>query len=584
MDSGSIRTGSKLIAAVVAVDRFKLPSLLILAAALQLHTSFHTTPHVDEKAHLASGVLAWKTGNQHTYRVNPPLVRMLAALPHLHRRQFQLTGGVDRLPYRTEFIAGGELAEQLGPSLAREIRLSRLMVFPFWVLATLLVAYWVTEITDAATGRLAAVLLAFNPMFLGWSATLTPDVPASATGLLATFCCYRWLSTGCHRWAVRSGVCLGGAILTKSVWLLLPFLWLPLTAAVLAVRRSNRPTVIKYWTQWTLITTTSVLVLCLGYDFHGCETTIANVPLQSCTLTRCRSELLSVIPNVGRLPVLLPLDFIIGIDVQKQDFEVGDVSFIGGCFREEGVWWFYLYVWLVKTPVPLLIVFVAALISPVVVRRNHFQLERQGLLWMTIVAFALVLFSQSGLSQHGRYSLMILPMVIVCLTSTIGTFTQRKLLRRSLMFWSIAVATLSSPGLTSFYNVPSGGSKHGHMILLGSDTEWGQEYPLLVRWKEENMPDEVLWYILHRNLRPDLLGSDASQLRHAKLSSESDADLPAGWYAVSVDVLHEFPKKSLAGQIFRQLTPVDQVGNTMMIFHLENPVSPRVVPDVAQAP
>ena len=34
-----------------------------------------------ESMHLASGIVAWRTGRLDAYRVNPPLVRMLAALP-----------------------------------------------------------------------------------------------------------------------------------------------------------------------------------------------------------------------------------------------------------------------------------------------------------------------------------------------------------------------------------------------------------------------------------------------------------------------------------------------------------------------
>ena len=39
------------------------------------------SPTLDEPAHLAAGLYVWKYGRFDLYRVNPPLVKVIAALP-----------------------------------------------------------------------------------------------------------------------------------------------------------------------------------------------------------------------------------------------------------------------------------------------------------------------------------------------------------------------------------------------------------------------------------------------------------------------------------------------------------------------
>jgi hypothetical protein len=58
-------------------------ALLLVHAGLVLYSSRRNFVTVDEVGHLASGVAHWETGDFSAYRVNPPLVRMLATLPVL---------------------------------------------------------------------------------------------------------------------------------------------------------------------------------------------------------------------------------------------------------------------------------------------------------------------------------------------------------------------------------------------------------------------------------------------------------------------------------------------------------------------
>src|SRR5690348_10074181 len=57
--------------------------LLIIHAALLAWQAYRYSPTIDEPAHLVAGISHWKFGRFDLYRVNPPLVRLVAALPML---------------------------------------------------------------------------------------------------------------------------------------------------------------------------------------------------------------------------------------------------------------------------------------------------------------------------------------------------------------------------------------------------------------------------------------------------------------------------------------------------------------------
>ena len=55
--------------------------LLAIHAVLLAWCAWHDSPTTDEVAHLPAGISHWHLGRFDLFRVNPPLVRMVAALP-----------------------------------------------------------------------------------------------------------------------------------------------------------------------------------------------------------------------------------------------------------------------------------------------------------------------------------------------------------------------------------------------------------------------------------------------------------------------------------------------------------------------
>src|SRR5262249_48515369 len=86
-------------------------ALLVVHSALLAWEGWRASPTVDEVGHLPAGLSHWKFSRFDLYRVNPPLVRMLAASPllfldpHTEWRNYYVG------PYsRTEFTVGSDFA------------------------------------------------------------------------------------------------------------------------------------------------------------------------------------------------------------------------------------------------------------------------------------------------------------------------------------------------------------------------------------------------------------------------------------------------------------------------------------------
>ena len=55
-------------------------------------------------------------------------------------------------------------------------------------------------------------------------------------------------------------------------------------------------------------------------------------------------------------------------------------------------------------------------------------------------------------------------------------------------------------------------------------------------------------------------------------TSDGSLTLPAGYYAMSVNTLHGYPRERRGREYFANQTPIDRLGNSIRIFHLTVPI------------
>lgn len=143
--------------------------LLVVQAGLLIGGACSNSPTLNEPAHLAAGLHHWETADFSLYRVNPPLVRLMAAVPaKIIGYESDWSSYFDGVGARPEFEIGKCFIAANGDRSWTLFWLGRTAVIPLTLLATVVCFLWSRDLSQSGFGGLvAAALWAFDPFTLG---------------------------------------------------------------------------------------------------------------------------------------------------------------------------------------------------------------------------------------------------------------------------------------------------------------------------------------------------------------------------------------------------------------------------------
>jgi hypothetical protein len=201
-------------------------ALLTAHAGLLAWGAWRHSPTVDEIAHLPAGISHWHFGRFDLYRVNPPLVRMIAALPVMAAgAETDWSEYTEGGTWRPELAVGQRFAEINGQRIYWYLTSARWACIPFSLVGAIVCYVWARQLYGPWPGMLALVLWCFCPTILGHAQLITPDAPGAAMGILAGYAFWHWLKKPTWGSALWAGVALGLCELTKTTWIVLFGLW-----------------------------------------------------------------------------------------------------------------------------------------------------------------------------------------------------------------------------------------------------------------------------------------------------------------------------------------------------------------------
>ncbi len=338
-----------------------------------------------EAAILVSGIAHWNFGKFDFFCVNPPLVRLVAAVPVLAvGYQEDWKSYDDRPGARTEFVLGVDFAKANGERSVWLITIARWACLPFTLSGAIFSYCFARELWKSAWAGLAAMLLwCIEPNLLAHGALITNDVACASFGLGATWLFWRWLQRPTWSRAGLAGVMFGLAQLTKMSWLFLfglwPLLWLfwlwsehrPATATP-DVAGQPDPGISwqRQLMQLAAMLCIGLYLINLGYAFDESFTRLKKFEFVSKLMTGHDNA--GKVGNrfqdswLGELPVPLPKQYLLGFDLQKKDFEhFPRKSYLRGEWKQGGWWYYYLYGLCVKVPHGIQLLWLAAIGLPV---------------------------------------------------------------------------------------------------------------------------------------------------------------------------------------------------------------------------
>jgi 4-amino-4-deoxy-L-arabinose transferase-like glycosyltransferase len=557
--------------------------VLVIHVWLLARQGIVNAPNLDESAHLPAGYSHWQFGNFTLYRVNPPLIRMWAALPLLvDPPQTDWTSFSDGIFSRAEFTVGAAFCDVNGQQTFRYFTLARWMLIPVSILGALVCYRWAFELFGQNSALLALCLWCFCPNLLAWGASITPDTGAAAFGVLAAWRFRRWLMQPTWWDATIAGLTLGLAELTKSSWIILFGLW-PLIWCCWRLTPKSVILAIPASRQLCLILVLAVYLLNLGYGFEGSGQQLRDFTFVSRTLggeaahtdggNRFRDSW------VGNLPVPVPANYLRGIDLQKHDFERGKWSYLRGEQKEGGWWYYYLYAILVKTPVGFLMLIGVATGLFISSHRYRCGWRDEMMLILPGLAIIVLVSSQTGFNRYLRYVLPAFPYLYIFASRAAIAFRQRsRLLSATIMFLLVAgiVSSLSVfPYSMSYFNMAVGGPAGGRYHLLDGNLDWGQDLLRFRGWVDRH-PDATPLYTALTTFVP--LESAGIQSEPIRPSHDGVIrPLDPGWYAISVNHLMGY---KLHGSDrpecmqFQKMEPSEKIGDSIYLYRVqEEPLS-----------
>ena len=466
----------------------------VLFVMLSLHAASLETPTVDEFAHVTAGCAYLKYGTLELFAKNPPLVKMHMAAAVLLSRDVsvpdpeRISGDQAWGPW----IYGFQFMEANRDQFLALFFPARLMVILYGLGTGLLLFCWTRQVFDVRSAAISTALFLLTPLVLAHSHLGTTDVACMFSIFLTTFLLRVAMRKVSYLWVAAVGLAWGAALLVKfTAVLLLPVILL----SVLYARWNSKS---RGLLEIVAIIVIATLTINLGMGFQGSFQPLGDFDLKS----SFGSGLQDGLPEW--FPVPVPRAYLIGFDAVKLDTEEGEFgSYLFGTWSRSGRWYYDLVAFVVKSPLPLVVLLACA---PWFLYR--FRMQRDELLQVLVPLLVLVILMMGfNRVQIGiRYQLPILPFLYLLVTHVWHQLPDRasRWMSRLVLAWYIVSIVLTHPSYLSHFSCAVGGEAQGHRYLADSNLDWGQDLYRLKPALEELNHEGKIGLLYYGHVDPQL--------------------------------------------------------------------------------
>lgn len=532
----------------------------------------------DEPIYIGAGYSDWVTRDMawHGPIGHPPLMNLLTAWPLLLAESRPDPRAFPQ--WHTSDILGfaRALLPQLGP-LARTTFVTRLPVAWLTLLLGAWVCRWARELwRDRRAGLLALALFTLDPTILAHGRLNSTDMGLAAFGFLTAYALVRYLRAPTWRRAIGVGLAAGLPLSTKAsgpyfvgIAGLLLLAWAGLTWR-------KRPRWFLKLTltglSWLLL---ALLVLWAAYLFEM-------APLQP-----------------GQWPAPAASHWR-GLAYIKEYMQSGQTTYFRGeLYTQDHPWEYFLTGFVIKTPVPLLLISGGALWMAA--RRHPRQRGSDGLVLLSVPVGYFIVATLSALQIGQRHLLPLYPFLFVLCGNLArkGVWAELahaapKLRRIALGMAILLIGWLAwgtwsiQPYQLSYFNELCGGPAGGQHILADSSVDWGQTFQA-ARQYLETTPGETPYLAAFASIDPALYEFDFIPLPptlNAPITLTTPFNPAPGIYLIGATPLHGLwllDPDTYAW--FRHRAPDATLGYALHVYHVAPPsVQPTWVAQCSDAP
>ena len=635
---------------VAEITPWILLSLIAVGSfLLSLSASQQESAIMDELANIPAG---YGYVRYLDYRLNPehpPLIKALAALPLLFGNFHFPTGSSawqedvngqwemgNRFLYESTPVGG-----QAGNDADEIIQTSRFGPLLITLLLIIFIYVWAKELMGRWWALFPAFLFAFSPTVLAHGHYVTTDVGAAFGIFIAVYYFVKFILQPSKKNLIWLGLAFGIAQLMKfSAVLLIPlfifllfvfYLWkcfsdLPQATLLGKIKRIIIHG-IRYLRALILIFAIGYLLVYVFYfvftinypvekqraDTEFTLASFAGGPdpdLQTCKLNsgvsasrhmRCLAEI-----NIGmtRNPILRPLaQYLLGVLMVLQRSAGGNTAYFLGEVSASGWWYYFPVVFVLKEPIPSLILIALALILSIwkILKTINYKLKTiSDYLGTNFAEFSMLSFIvlycvysiKSPLNIGVRHILPTVPFLYILTAGSLKKWVSERrfsikasfkwVLLAVLLVWYLTESLFNYPHFLSYFNQFAGGTDYGYKYVTDSNYDWGQDLKRLKSFvetwnmKHETKIDKIAVDYFGGGNPQYYLGDKVEYWQSAKGNPLNEG---ISWLAISINTLQGAKGELHPGQsrnsedeylwLKNPYEPFARAGKSIFIYKLE---------------
>ncbi|MCG6928083.1 MAG: glycosyltransferase family 39 protein [Acidobacteria bacterium] len=558
---------------------------LAVHAALAVHTLLGNAATFDEGAHLPAGYTHLALGDHRLNPEQPPLVKLLAAAPLLAVAPKVRTDDLAwRMGRQWEF---GRRFLYVWNDADRLLLLARLSVLVLTLLLLSALFLRARRLAGPVAGAATLALAVLSPDLLAHGNLVTTDVGLALFVFLTVAAFDRLTERATWGRLLATGLAAGAALATKFSGLVLaPVLVFlgavavwgkgPLESALSGPARAVTGAGRRIRLVLGLLVAIGGLALVVVWASYGFRGALSPDPVVRASL---RAPLEAAPEGtwqgalVGAADLgLLPEDYARGL-LFVMEHSARRPTFLLGRLSDDGFPDYFLVTFLLKTPIPLLILTLLAL-----VRIPRLPRRTAVFLWAP-VAIYIGLTMGRGLQIGHRHLLPILPFLLVAAGEAAASLVRW---RRPVGLAFVAVlgawygaGTLANhPHHLAYFNEIGGGPTRGWRLLVDSNLDWGQDLKRLKKWMDAHGVTSLkLSYF--GSASPSYYGIRGERLpgysapHPPRVTREIHPGDIVAVSATNLQGVYLDPEDRSMMERLRRLTPAGRVGRSILVYRAD---------------
>ncbi|OGS46117.1 MAG: hypothetical protein A2539_03240 [Elusimicrobia bacterium RIFOXYD2_FULL_34_15] len=490
----------------------------------------------DEAVDLSIGYIYWRTGN---FQINPehltfwklfvsaPLLLLKLNIPDkLNEYQYEIGN---------KFLYSNKISADKILLIGRATNAIGAIILGFFIFK------WSYLLWGYFGAFLSLIFYMFCPNISAWAGLISTDFGLTVFVFLSVFAFWAYLNKPSTTKLFLTGILFGLAQASKVSAILLYLLFLYFGIFWTYYKKEN--TSFKIIKSVFKIFIIGFGVLALTYMFFG-------------------------LPN-----------YFIGVKAILTTMKEGRNIFINGKYYQFGVWYYYLFAFLIKTPISLLLLISFSIWQGFSLKKDM-NIKLNIIFLVTIPIIWIIVNSLSKTQLGLRYILPIYPFIFVFIGITLKNFNSKtKYIIPLLIVWIVINNIKVYPNYLTFFNEFAGGPKNGYKYLVGPDLDIGQDLKGLAKFLK---PDEELILSYYGNAKPEYYGLKPQYLcivSEAHNENYLNSIHPKRrLFAISASIMQMLNLRvnnsnKTDFQWLKKYNPIKIIGNTIFVYDITNDIN-----------